>query len=323
MNHNPETGGTASANTSKQLVRAVQTLLAPLVQILIRNGTQAPAVIDAFKRAYVGATEAMLTEKGQPGTAPRIALFAGLSRSDVERIQHTTGIEAEGVPSKFDQIATLLTTWHLDDRYAIPFMGTPRDLPFRAHSGDPSFQTLANECAPGRDAAELLSELERLEIALTDPNTNLIRVRARAYVPEPYDDASIERLGRMGRNYLATLETNFRDPSPGKGRFERHVISDFALDVSDEGEFDTLIRKDGQKFLEDLDAWLAKRTPASQGGRKVGVVVFHYVEDATGIDDASKGRSDNSATEQNAARTEANSEPKYEPTEIDVLNFKR
>jgi hypothetical protein len=275
--------------------------------------------MESIYRAYVVATAEYFKERRWPVTTARLAVFTGLPRSHVERIQADLSDSIEVEPSKFDQVTRLLTTWHLDPRYVMPMLGEPRDLPLSAGPRDVSFQSLARECAPYLDPRELLDELihvgavaERAEPVEEDGKSEaermkFVRVLHRAFVPEPYDADAIERLGRIFAALAETLDTNFSQKGTSAERFERHVNADFAISAEDEAAFSALVRTLGQKFLEQLDAWLAARRRSSENGRRVGVELFHFVE--TGISESPEVATTNDASS--------------EVNVIDTLSFKK
>jgi hypothetical protein len=294
---------------SVKLANAIEHLFVPIARALVRSGATAAEAIESIKRSYVVATAEYFHERGWPVTTARLQVFTGMTHSEVSRIQQDLASAKDVEPSKFNQIIRLLTTWHLDARYAMPIVGDPRDLLIVGGSrNDPSFEMLARECAPFLNSNELLSELERVGAVRINPDTNRVHVLSRTFVPEPYDEASIERFGRVVRALAETLDRNFRKSGPGKGRFERNVSADFAISAEDEAEFDALLRTSAQKFLEDLDAWLSKRKRVPEHGRRVGVEVFHFIE--TGVMDDSK-------LVDGGESSGADSEPE----EIDTLTF--
>jgi hypothetical protein len=62
---------------------------------------------------------------------------------------------------------------------------------------------------------------------------------------------------------------------------DRHVSADFAISDEAENEFRLKARREGQALLESLDSWLQQQKPTDENGKRVGVVVFQYVESAS------------------------------------------
>jgi hypothetical protein len=260
------------------LPRAVQLLFEPIARMLVRRGIGGNSTVEMIKRAYVAATIDVLKERNYPITTARLKIFTGFPGREIEAIRQALEASIDIEPSKFDQVTRLLTTWHLDDRYSLQFGGTPRELPIDAAGDDLTFTGLVRECAPTLNPDELLEELVRIGALKVDVEAKRVRLVARAYVPEPYSSTNTERLGRMLRNFTETLDANFSTQDPEERRVDRHVSADFAISAEDEVAFRLQAREEGQALLESLDGWLQNRMPVTENGRRVGVVVFQYVE---------------------------------------------
>jgi hypothetical protein len=271
---------TVSANELDRspLPRAVEALLEPIARMLVRQGIGGNSTIEIVKRAYVAATINVLKERQQPITTARLKIFSGFPEREVERLRTELESAAPVEPSRFDQVTKLLTTWHLDDRYSLQFGGTPRELRIRDPRDEFTFTSLAEECAPTLDPDELLKELVALGAVQLSEDTKRARPVARAYLPEPLSRTATERLGRMVRNFTQTLDWNFQTEEPEDRRVDRHVSADFAISADAENEFRLRARKEGQALLESLDSWLQQQQPTVENGRRVGVVVFQYLE---------------------------------------------
>jgi uncharacterized protein DUF6502 len=322
------------------LPRAVEVLLQPIARMLVRHGIGGNSAVEIVKRAYVAATMDVLKERKQPITDARLRIFTGFAGREVERLRALLESAAPVEPSKFDQVTKLLTVWHLDDRYSLQFGGTPRELRINDARDEYTFESLAEECAPTLNPTELLKELVALGAVQLSEDTKRVRPVARAYLPEPLSRAATERLGRMVRNFTETLDCNFQTQEPDDRRVDRHVSADFPISPEAENQFRLVARKEGQALLESLDSWLQQQEPAVENGRRVGVVIFQYVEESAGGDAISPKKE--ASTRESAAGTRpdvvgpyfmgpVDGPAKEEPTEIrndpddgviDVLNYR-
>jgi Family of unknown function (DUF6502) len=260
------------------LPRALEVLLEPLARMLVRQGIGGNSAVEIIKRAYVAATINVLKERKQPITAARLKIFTGFPEREIERLRGQLESGPPVEPSTLDQVTRLLTTWHLDDRYSLQFGGTPRELKIAAARDEYTFASLAMECAPTLNPTELLKELVDLGAVQLSEDSKRARPLARAYLPEPLSGAATERLGRMVRNFTETLDCNFQTQDPESRRVDRHVSADFAISSETENDFRLKARKEGQALLESLDSWLQQQKPTTENGKRVGVVVFQYVE---------------------------------------------
>jgi hypothetical protein len=280
------------------LPRAVEALLEPIARMLVRQGIGGNSAVEIMRRAYIAATINVLKERKQPITTARLKIFTGFPEREVERIRSQLDFAAPVEPGTFDQVTKLLTTWHLDDRYSLQFGGTPRELRITGGARDEfTFESLAAECAPNLNADELLKELVALGAVQLSEDTKRVRPVARAYFPEPLSVASTERLGRMVRNFTETLDCNFQTKEQENRRVDRHVSADFAISEHAENQFRLMARKEGQALLESLDSWLQQQERAPENGRRVGVVIFQYVE---GAGNEQSPRSDGAASREEA-----------------------
>lgn len=263
------------------LPQAAAALFQPIARMLVRRGIGAKSTMDLIKRAYVAATIEVLKERNFPITTPRVQLFSGLPAREIDKIRESLEQPGPPEPSVIDQIGLVLMTWHTDLRYVLPFTGAPAELSLDDDPQHPTFNGLVSECASSLNASLLLEELIRVGAVQYFPDTNRVRALSRVYIPEAYTPSSAERLGRMVRNFTTTIDANFETPSREERRFDRHVIADFSVSAECEEEFRKTVRTEGQALLESLDKWLQQQKPAPETTRRVGVVLFQFVENDT------------------------------------------
>lgn len=276
-NQNVELQDTAAAN-SAALADSVQSMFRPIARMLARRGVGARTTTEIAKRAYVAATVDVLRERGLPVTTARLSVFTGLTHSEVDRIQ---SIEAGPPQSQHETntvLPALLSAWHEDPRYAIPFTGAPFELDFDGPSNRPTFTELVREVAPAHSPKELLAVLVRSGAARINDENGRIQAVSRALIAEPYSLEAVSRLEQMVRNLAETSYFNFQTADATQRRFNRNTIADFALHPEAEEKFRAVVQVEGQRFLEALDKWLKDQDRAPQSPKRVGVAVFHFVE---------------------------------------------
>ena len=281
VNHNNQNVAPGRSDTKEratEFVRAVEFVLRPIARMLVRRGIGMSNLIELVKRAFLAGAADVVKEKGLPVTVGRLQTYTGLPRAEVERIRRTLADSVDLSETRFFKITRLFTTWHLDRRYTLQFLDTPRDLVIDDPSEPQTFHSLVRECAPGVDPKELLEELVRIGAVKIHPDTGRAHLLARAYIPEPYEVTDSERFGRMLSHYAVTLDLNSRNKGSEPRRFERHVNGDFPISEEDEAEFHEKCRQLGQKLLETLDQWLSARNKVPENGRRVGLCMFHFVE---------------------------------------------
>jgi len=261
------------------LTSALERVLTPLVRILLRRGVPFRAFADVAKGVYV---KVATTELGIPGRKPsdsRIAVITGLSRKEVKRVKDQQGEAEIDTIERFNRAARVIGGWVRDPTYQ-DSAGEPAVLPL---DGDaPSFGALVERYSGDVPARAVLDELLRVGAAERD-ETDLIRLRTRAYVPRADQDEKLGILGTDVGYLIDTIDHNL-ECDPGHAYFQRKVIYN-NLPAETIPEFRLLAARHSQGLLELFDRWLAERdrdaNPAAEGtGRKcAGVGIYFFKED--------------------------------------------
>jgi Family of unknown function (DUF6502) len=272
-------GENKGAELSAAFFHAVERVLRPICRVLVRHGFTVHDGIELVKRAFVAAgADVISQERGFPVTKARLSLTTGVPQSEIERIRRQLAASVDLSETRGAQVMRVIASWHLDQRFTIQFVDTPRALAMEERQGSPSFEELVREFAPALHWKSLLEELEELGAVSIQKETGQVHLKARAYIPKPFAVTDSERYGRLLSAYATTMDVNSRKEGPGLGRFDRAVIADFPISIEDEELYHLLVREQGQKFLEMLDAWLAGRARADENGRRPGTAVFYLVE---------------------------------------------
>jgi hypothetical protein len=262
------------------LLEACKEATRPLVRLCIKHGISFRELTDAIRYVFVESAKDDYLRDDQP-TSSRIAALSGLTRADVERIQHSEA-ESKSVTARMNASIQVLSAWHSDPVFTGPY-GIPLDLPLQGASG---FQGLADRYADGFPTDEVLDDLVRSG-CVGRGKGNTIKVLRRSYLSGNIDPAVISYTGRSLRTLAETLEFNIEKPDSKDKRFQRQFMSTQGIRESDLPAFNELLREAGQKFLEDLDAWTTEREKALKNLEKtpneiprvypgVGIYMFFY-----------------------------------------------
>ncbi|MCL4780794.1 MAG: hypothetical protein KJ049_11420 [Gammaproteobacteria bacterium] len=258
------------------LLGAFRQLLRPLIRILLRNGVSYGEYAETAKKVFVEvATRDLVTAKEKP-TSSRLAILTGLTRNEVERITQDIAYSRTPSTANLNRIGRMLAGWHQDPEFTGPY-GLPLELSIT--SSGTSFQTLHQRYGGDISAKEMLEELERIG-AVIIVASNRVRVLTRSYIPAEADPAAMQFMGVALRDLAETLDFNL-NPNIEGGFFERRVWTPLGIDPVDIPEFDKLVQKLGQQFLEALDNHLtAKETDAEAMAPsekvRVGVGVYMF-----------------------------------------------
>jgi hypothetical protein len=205
-----------------------------------------------------------------------LAILTGLTRNEVERITQDIAYSRTPSTANLNRIGRMLAGWHQDPEFTGPY-GLPLELSIT--SSGTSFQTLHQRYGGDISAKEMLEELERIG-AVIIVASNRVRVLTRSYIPAEADPAAMQFMGVALRDLAETLDFNL-NPNIEGGFFERRVWTPLGIDPVDIPEFDKLVQKLGQQFLEALDNHLtAKETDAEAMAPsekvRVGVGVYMF-----------------------------------------------
>jgi hypothetical protein len=239
------------------------------------------------RRTFIQALESRLLEQKRATTDARLAIVAGLAKSDVTALRQALRSGAPHslrVPVSLDQVGNLLTVWHTHTGFSGAY-GLAMELDLIPTHGSPrrSFRELVEIACPGADVEALLDELVAAgSIEIIDSVT--VRCLSRTYLP---NEADVKRIARMGR-FLAVAATSFVHNllriSPEPVYLERTVHSVEPLSEVGRDQFLSMAGERGQEFLTEVDTFLTRliTSERSESGKKYGVGVYFFEDQSTG-----------------------------------------
>lgn len=172
----------------RTLLLFAETVLRPVVRILLRYGLSYPEFNQISRRLYV---DVAMKEPEFRGARrhrqykSRVACITGLSRKEVLRLAdewRSPGVK--DLPSA-NRAARVLDGWLNDERYR-GLNGEPLPLPFRASPGRRSFTELVQAYSGDIPPRAILDELCRAGTCREDEE-NEVRIIAARYVAQPLD----------------------------------------------------------------------------------------------------------------------------------------
>jgi hypothetical protein len=259
------------------VVRACRLLLRPIVRLLLRSGVPWRDFAELSKSAYVEVATEEFGIRGRPTNASRVAILSGLSRREVARQRQIMPRDASDAGASFlNPAQRILTGWFQDPDYLLA-NGQPRELPLEG--GAPSFAHLCQRYAGDIPATALLKELRKVN-AIGAGNADHLRVLQRVYFPAQFDATKALRGGSVLQDIGDTVVHDLLCPPSEPLRFERRAEND-RIDARHLPEFRALLEREGQSFLERIDAWLSQHeAPDTLGARgqrqlRLGVGVYH------------------------------------------------
>jgi len=279
----------AAAKTSPDerdaLLALFTALLRPLMPVALERGISAREISDSVRRAYVQVLEGRMAGQDRQLSDARLALVAGLTRSEVQlfRDPRRKAVASVGSGSQFQQVAKLLSVWHTHPRFSGAYgLALDLDLETPQEPSHRTFAELVEVAASGADRDMLLDELIATNSAeIVDQKT--LRCRARAAVWRSSDDINVRQIDRAAKCLEAAASSfahNLLQETGDKKYFERMVVSDHPLSERSRDEFSAVAQGRGDLYVAELDGWIAKHTEPDESGtgRRYGVGVYFFEE---------------------------------------------
>jgi hypothetical protein len=283
-----EAAGKTSSDERDALLGLFTALLRPLMPVALERGISAREISDSVRRAYVQVLEARMAGQDRQLSDARLALVAGLTRSEVQlfRDPRRKASPPTGSDSRIQQVAKLLTIWHTHPRFSGAYgLALDLDLDAATEPSHRSFSELVETAFVDTDADRdvLLDELIATNSAeIVDHRT--LRCRARAAVWHGSDDENvtplIDRAAKCLEAAASSFAHNLLRETGDKKYFERMVVSDHPLSERSRDEFAAIAQVRGDSYVTELDSWIAKHTAPDESpeARHYGVGVYFFEE---------------------------------------------
>ncbi|MGH8290790.1 MAG: DUF6502 family protein [Steroidobacteraceae bacterium] len=268
-----------SGDARKHLLFAVRRVLRPIVRLLIRVGINYDQFVDVARGAYV---ESAIRDRTNnvPPTRDRITFVTGVSRQQVDYYIDNEWATPVAAPTLARVITEVIHRWHTDPNYLGPY-GIPLELEFDAPQGR-CFQNLVSQVDATASPGQVLEELLRAGTVTPSGEKRYRAVMRWFVVSEALSPHRIEYFGEALTHLALTLEHNFNLSDTENKRLERFVFADRGLSRKVLPNFEAYARDRTNRFLLDVDEWLAHSvgTDLSKADPRVeaGVNVFLYVE---------------------------------------------
>lgn len=261
-------------------------LIRPLMRVAFEYGITAGEIAGVVRRTYIQSLESRLQAQQRPTTDARLAVVAGLSKSEVTALREAL---RAGAPHSMrtgvglDQITNLLTIWHTHSNFSGAY-GLAMDLDLVPIPDSPrrAFNDLVKTACPDVDRDALLDELIAAgSVEVIDGST--VRCLSRAYVPRGADTTRIDRMGRFLGVVTANFVHNLLRSETEPAYFERTVVSDDSLSDRGRDQFLAVGGERGQELLVELDTFLAGLASSEKlsSGKRYGVGIYFF-EDESG-----------------------------------------
>lgn len=261
---------------------ACRRLLRPVVRMLLRLGISWKEFAEIAKVVFVEIAREDYGVHGRPTNASRVALMTGLSRREVGEIRKRLEGEAPLPTEPKSRISRVLTGWYTDPEFSDE--GRPRVL------DEAGFRRLTHRYAgdiPDRAITKEMLDLGLMETSGEEAHG--YRAIRRDYLRDTADADIVRQMGQALHDHGVSLAHNL-NPERSEGWFEG-VASNNRMPADAVERLNALLQKEGQAFLERVDAWLSDHELESGGGNEgrdgrdnasrvgVGIYLFEYPRD--------------------------------------------
>jgi len=273
----PLKGGTPPV-PSGLFVRALRSLLRPLVHLLVDKRFPFPQLSELLKEIYVEVADRDFAIEGKRQTNSRLHLLTGIHRKDVRRLREAEP-DALMVPRNVSLGAQLVAHWTGSPDF-VDAEGHPRPLSRRASDADgPTFASLVESLSKDIRPRAVLDEWLRLGIVQMS-DEDCVELVVEAFVPQRGDDEKVFYFGRNLRDHIAAASRNLAGHDTPL--LERSVYYD-ALSEKSVAELAALSEELGMDALKAINrrAMQLQRSDAKaepDSPRRMNFGVFFYEE---------------------------------------------
>ncbi len=195
---------------SGPFLRAVRTVLRPLVRGLVRRGVQLPLIVEELKALYVDAAQREAAKAGRV-TQSAISVMTGVHRKDVKRLLEDAE-DAVRPPSAASLGSKLTGIWMGRPPFA-DARGTPLPLFEKRSDGSPSFEELVGEVSQDVRSRAVLDDWLRLNVVLRRDD-GFIELNTEAFATPEGEAEALHFFGRNLRDHVSAGLHNLEGQDP-------------------------------------------------------------------------------------------------------------
>jgi hypothetical protein len=259
------------------LVACCRALLRPIARLLLHSGMTWKQFAETAKTAFVQVATDEFGIRGRPTNVSRVSILTGIGRREVRRQREAAAV-LEPKPAFLNAATRVLSGWHQDAEF-LGADGKPAPL---TYNGGGSFADLWRRYGGDVPIGALLKELRSVG-AVEEFEPGRLRVLKRSYIPRQFDEQKMLRAGSVLEDFGATVVHDLTCKPGELLRFERRATN-ANIDARAVPEFRALLEREGQAFLERIDAWLTAHAvreaqPALSRTVRLGVGLYHIQDD--------------------------------------------
>jgi hypothetical protein len=262
----------------KNLLRAVTSLLRPLVRLLMRSGVTFPVLSDLLRTLYVDVAARDLLRDPRAATDSRISLISGVHRKEIRRLR-LLGQATEPEPEAVTLASQIIARW-LGTPLWTDAQGQPVPLPRTADPGEPSFEGLVESVTRDVRPRAVLDEWLSQELVTQDAAGRL-ELNVRAFVPPPGREEQLFYFGRNLHDHIAAAGANVA--AVGSAPFLDRSVHYDRLPAEAVARLEAIGREMAQQMLLEFNRVALAEADAAgeipQPGRRINFGVYIYTDD--------------------------------------------
>ena len=236
------------------VIHATRRWLRPAIYVLLLCGVTWNEFCALAKTIYVEVATVRFGKRGRPTNVSRTAMLTGLTRRDVRAVRERAASGQPAVTIYASKASQILSRWHLDPEF-IDKRGAPRALPLEGDG--PTFMELLRRSGAG-DIPITTVTRELLNVkAIRKREDGRLEVLQRNYIPRATDEQLIRLWGTVLGDVANTYVHNITRSGRTAARFERAAKNE-QIPLALAPEFRAFLEREGQAFLERVDAWLTE-----------------------------------------------------------------
>lgn len=228
------------------LLRALNSLLRPVVQLCIQTGVTFPAINDLLRALYVdvGINDVLIDPNAR--TDSRVSLITGVHRKEIRRIREAPETLDIGESASLSLSSRVVARW-----LASPALtdATGRPSPLRRAGPAPSLEALVATVTTDVRPRALLDEWITAGVATVD-DAGLVRLEQAAFVPRSDRDQQMFFFARNMRDHLAAGSRNVTAEAP---RFLDRAAHYDGLSAAAAAAIEAMAREVAERALLELN----------------------------------------------------------------------
>jgi hypothetical protein len=234
------------------VLAATRQWLKPAIHVLLRCGVTWKEFSELAKTTYVEVATQRFGKRGRPTNVSRTAVLTGLARRDVRKQREQLMRAPEPLVGYVTKASLVLSAWHQHPDFQDKH-GKPALLELQGEGA--TFESLLRRCGAGDvRPTTLLKELLDAGAVRRRADGRLEALQ-RNYIPHAMDEQLLRLWGSVLADIAATYSHNLMRDGRTPARFERAAVN-ARIAAGSVPEFRRFLEKEGQSFLERVDAWL-------------------------------------------------------------------